>query len=342
MTSLITIKEKLISKVGKPGVKMTQDQFCQRVFNLYGNEYLVLGTYTKSSVKIKIQHTIFNCNHEWETLPSNFLRGHGCPKCGAVKEGLDQRITNSEFLIRVNSKFGEEYDILDNYETCHKKIRIRHKVCKCIFSRTPNTFIRGKGCPKCNCLQVKGKDTNFYKEEVFDLVGNEYEVLGEYTRGRDKISMKHISCGHIWDVEASSFLMGNRCPHCQKSKGEKAIRRYLLSKNILFKEQFKFDDCRGIVRPLPFDFAICDINDCMISLIEYDGEQHYKAMRFTNSDNAKSLEIIQARDKNKTDYCILNNIPLLRIPYWDLKNIDKILDREMLQQEEVDNHGIAI
>ena len=36
------------------------------------------------------------------------------------------------------------------------------------------------------------------------------------------------------------------------------------------------------------------------------------------------------RDKIKNDFCKLNNIYLLRIPYTSFKNIDKILTEEIL------------
>ena len=34
----------------------------------------------------------------------------------------------------------------------------------------------------------------------------------------------------------------------------------------------------------------------------------------------------QIRDKIKVEYCAKNNIPLLVIPYWDFKKIEKIVD----------------
>lgn len=44
----------------------------------------------------------------------------------------------------------------------------------------------------------------------------------------------------------------------------------------------------------------------------------------------KALELLklnQFRDKIKQDYCAKNNIPLLIIPYTELKTIDKILNK---------------
>ena len=35
------------------------------------------------------------------------------------------------------------------------------------------------------------------------------------------------------------------------------------------------------------------------------------------------------RDTIKTKYCKDNNIKLIRIPYWDFNNIEKILKKEL-------------
>jgi hypothetical protein len=41
---------------------------------------------------------------------------------------------------------------------------------------------------------------------------------------------------------------------------------------------------------------------------------------------ANDLEEIQRRDTIKTKYAEDNNIPLVRIPYWDYDNIETILE----------------
>ena len=56
-----------------------------------------------------------------------------------------------------------------------------------------------------------------------------------------------------------------------------------------------------------------------ICFIEYDGSQHYKdGIHWT-----ETKDDIQQRDKIKNEYCQKHNIPLLRIPYWELDNINK-------------------
>ena len=62
-------------------------------------------------------------------------------------------------------------------------------------------------------------------------------------------------------------------------------------------------------------------------IIEYDGEQHYKPMRYHDDEdrNISDFKIRQQRDEIKNKYCEENNIELLRIPYWEKQNIDSII-----------------
>jgi len=113
------------------------------------------------------------------------------------------------------------------------------------------------------------------------------------------------------------------CPVCatKESKGAIAITEFLKMHNMTFKKEHKFTDCKDKA-PLPFDFAVMD-SDRLILLIEFDGKQHYKPVeRFGGKDTFISQ---QRRDKIKTEYCLKNNIPLLRIKYNQVKNIDEIL-----------------
>ena len=58
--------------------------------------------------------------------------------------------------------------------------------------------------------------------------------------------------------------------------------------------------------------------------IEYDGQQHYKPIEKFGVE--KAFEKTKFRDVIKNNYCKDNNINLLRIPYWDYNNIEKILN----------------
>lgn len=91
----------------------------------------------------------------------------------------------------------------------------------------------------------------------------------------------------------------------------------ILQKTILFFfNEYTFPDCRD-KNPLPFDFFLPEYNLC----IEYDGEQHFKPVRFSKTmsdeDMTKKLEITQIHDDIKNKYCHEHGLILIRISYTD-------------------------
>lgn len=93
----------------------------------------------------------------------------------------------------------------------------------------------------------------------------------------------------------------------------------LLDKNnIKYIREYKFIDCKNI-KPLPFDFFLFEYNTC----IEYDGEQHFKINKYFGGE--KGLLKRQKNDNIKNEYCINNNIRLIRIKYNE--NIEEKFNR---------------
>lgn len=120
--------------------------------------------------------------------------------------------------------------------------------------------------------------------------------------------------GHEFEMSWNKFKNGRRCPICLESKGEEKIRLYFENKNIEYIPQYRIKDCKDKYT-LPFDFYIPSLD----LLIEYDGEGHYKDIYGNFEDRVK-------KDSIKTNYCLEHNIKLIRIPYWEYDNIEKILD----------------
>lgn len=129
--------------------------------------------------------------------------------------------TNQYFLNQVVNLVGEEYTFLQSYINADTSIFVRHNKCGNEYKVTPNHFLQGTRCPSCSvkvASKKKTKTTNTYKKEVFEKVGGEYEVLGEYVNTNAHITMKHVSCGHVYDVTPNHFLNTNRrCPLCYKN-----------------------------------------------------------------------------------------------------------------------------
>jgi len=105
-----------------------------------------------------------------------------------------------------------------------------------------------------------------------------------------------------------NHLSGKGCSKCNKSRGELKIGMILKKNNIKHFIQYKFENCK-YKKPLFFDFYLPDHNIC----IEYDGTQHF--VKSFYDDEKENLQVRKLRDSIKTNYCINNNIRLLRIKY---------------------------
>jgi hypothetical protein len=160
------------------------------------------------------------------------------------------------------------------------------------------------------------KDTEGFIQAVKEKHGDQYTVIGEYLNNREKIEVIHNECGHQWRVIPKDLMNEERCPNCITSKGERFMTKLLEKKNIKFEPQYRFDDCRNIY-PLPFDFAVFVNGE--LGLIEFDGSQHFKdSSGFWGGRHG--FEEVQSRDNIKNKYCEDKGIPLLRIPYWWIRN----------------------
>ena len=151
---------------------------------------------------------------------------------------------------------------------------------------------------------------------------NPYEYKNSSTRNL-KI---RCNCGNIFTTSFNNYIRAgvNKCSSCSKreSKNENVISKILEKYNINFISEKRFSECKD-KKALPFDFYLPEYN----LIIEYDGEGHYLERFYNNKSNnpRKSLEKTQRHDEIKNNFCKSFGIELLRIPYWDRDNLEKII-----------------
>jgi len=185
-------------------------------------------------------------------------------------------------------------------------------------------------CP--HCIKVGyGRDTEQLRREIDEITNHEYTLMSEYKTMNDKVLIRHNICHITYAVTPHNFLdSGNRCPFCTTSHNETYINNHFTKNNINFTPQFTYDDLIGLGGGLlKYDFAVFEDKEKtkLQYLLEYDGEFHYFPII---SD--KQLRYQQEHDRRKNVYCDDNNIILVRIPYWDQKNLIEILNK-LIQTE---------
>lgn len=295
------------------------DYFKKEIYNKYGNEYIVLGEYKTSKDKILIKHK--TCGNEFPTTPDAILnKGTGCPICrhreGANKLFLSQK----EFVARVYSIFGDEYTILGEYKGYKEYVLIKHSKCGREYLQQAGDILQGKGCRYCAGTLKKTQEK--FEDELFNLYNGEYTVLGEYVNSKTPILIRHNKCSREYETLPLSILRNHGCNCKSISKGEYQIKNFLEFNKIKYKYQYSNKLCK-FKNKLPFDFAVLDNNKNIICLIEYDGIQHFKPIECFGGQSA--FEKTKIRDNIKNKYCEQYKIPLLRISYLNLDNINIIL-----------------
>ncbi len=253
--------------------------------------------------------------------------------------GNSQRFTKEKFIIISNEIHSNKYNY-DNvvYKNTDTKICI---ICPIHgeFWQTPYMHTRRKhGCPICGkeksikttIERNKNKEHKkpTLKMEQFikkskEIHGNKYDYSKVICiNSKTKVCIICPIHGEFWQIPTNHYINGSGCPACRESKGEKIIRNWLEKNNINFEIQKTFDDCKGKIKKLMFDFYLPDYN----LLIEYDGEQHFKKRGFITEENFLKTKI---NDYKKDKYCNDKNIKLLRINYLD--NIEHKLEALKLE-----------
>ena len=281
------------------------------------NYTLVSTEYKNVTTKLKM---ICSEGHECEISWANFHNNNRrCRKCGRKKASEKQKLT-IEFVKEAFKEKG--YTLLEDiYVDAHTPMKY---ICSNGHEHKINwtNFNTGQGCSKCRDEKLR-EERQFSYEYISEYVRKYgYEIISEeYVNARTPLELK-CPQGHLCYITFWDFKKGSRCNVCEnKYKGERRIAKYLDDNNINYITQKTFKDCKDISY-LKYDFYIPSLNIC----IEYDGEQHYQ-VGFGKGE--EGLADRKRKDKIKTNYCVNNNINLLRIPYWDFENIEEIINQKI-------------
>lgn len=279
---------------------------------------IVIEKYIKGY--IPILH-LCKCGNEWNAMPDNVIKGQNCQECGRKKQAKShEEYVGLVKLFNINTK------VIGLYENNYTPI-LHH--CECgntNWITAPRSVLEGRTCDLCAYKLT-------HEEYVIKLknLRPDIDVLENYIKGNVAILHK-CSCGNDkWMAHPSNVLRGVCCSLCAQSKGERRIKKYLIDNNYFFKPEYSFINLKGLGGGLlRFDFAIFDNENAMNPkiLVEFDGEQHQRWVEGFMTKNA--FIKLQKHDEIKNNFCINNNIKLLRVSHEDFNYIEDILNAELL------------
>jgi hypothetical protein len=299
--------------------KYKPDELSELIHKIHEN-IIILNPYEFKTVSQNKKYK-FYCrihHYEFESVLQSILKGHGCKKCGDEKghEKLKSSIEKiKKKLLKMNIEFmDEKYINSREYYHTFKCMKDGH-----IWKTTVNNVLRSRHL--CSVCSNKKRRTT---EEIQDILNERYDnkiiIESPYKNMKTKSEFRCMACNHVWETTPYPLLNTLKgCPICNCSIGEQLIKRILDEFKIPFEYQKVFlINSRKII----VDFFIPSIN----CIIEFNGEQHYKPVRFNGidiSEAEKNLEKQKLRDKTLKRYCKDTGIKLLILKYTE-KNYETI------------------
>ena len=312
-------------------------------FTKYGDYFIVHVEDLPYGSNIKVKVLCEYCNEERHPRWRDYLKQkdnkYACQHCRQIRTSENSLKERQNYLYNKALNFCNS----KGYVLLTKKDEVSdsntYVTYECLKHGIHNTklysLISGHGCFECGREESANKRMLSIEHIIstFEKFGagllNPHDYIGWDVKN---LKTPCLECGDVFLTSYNSFVKheGQYCPKCSstESNGEKRVRAYLEANNILFNQEYRFDDCKD-KNTLPFDFYLPEYNTC----VEYQGLQHYEPIEYFGGDIR--LRNVQKHDQIKKQYCISHGLRLIEIPYWDMKNIEKILDKELILHEDI-------
>lgn len=270
------------------------------------------------NAKTPIRHYCNIHSMEFVAAPDRVLRCKcGCSECG--RESFERKMVKPYKTYQMElADRRSNIQCIGKYSRATNAALHRCLVCETEWMAEPREILLGhSGCPQC-----RSNRRRTHAEYVTELerANPDIEVVESYINSYTSILHRCKKDGNIWKAAPFNILHnGTGCPKCNESRGEKAVRSYLETHQVIFVPQKIFKDCIN-KRKLRFDFYLPEYN----TVIEYDGEQHFMPVDWFGGE--KCFKSIQQRDDIKNRYCDTNGIRMLRIPYFEYRNIENAIN----------------
>lgn len=258
------------------------------------------------------------CGHKWNTQARNLTRKRGCPNCARIKQNNAKKLSIDRYQHLLDK---HNLELIEDFDCGSAKVLVRCIVCNHVF-KTSMTYLDnfGVGCTNCNKISRGKIAYHLFKQKLKDL-NSHIELQSDFTFMSEKCEFYCVDCHQNFIKTPHDFNKSPFCPICNiNSNLEVAVKHYLIDNSISFELHKSFCNLTGIKGGLlSYDFYLLKYN----LLIECQGEQHEKPIEYFGGE--EQFKVQQEHDIRKYEYAKNNNINLVNIWYYDLKNIEKIL-----------------
>lgn len=320
----------------------------QRAFAFYerfetelGHEWELMTEYRGSHEPLSARH--IPCG-EIRTVPAKDFFRRGCRSCERARAYRSRfEKSGAKYIRRIEA----EYNVTSVSE--YRGRRMPHKwrcnVCGTEIEKTvENILFRGNGyggglqCDICANTHTRliavlkkrlaklqaverANDRKSARREYINSLCKNYEQNGYDIIGISNdlyhVTLLHRKCGRAYTTTVNVMKHGHGCRACSRcgtSYGVQQIEQYLHDNHIQYEREVTFPTCKR-ERMLPFDFAIYDDKGNITHLIEYQGEQHYRATAYFGG--REKLARVQEADAIKRQWARDNHVNLIVVD-WDV------------------------
>lgn len=289
--------------------------------NEVGNRYGKLVVLERDFSKPKSNKNCYwlcqcDCGNQTIVIGTKLRKGE-TKSCGCLRKenGKDKVIDMT------NQKFGH-LTVIERAGSSSSGIAKWRCLCDCGKETIVlGSHLRDGHTISCGCIHNK----NFGENNIIDITNQKFGLLTAIKRLDKKKGTNYIwkcqcDCGQYCEADINSLTQGKKisCGCLSISKGELKIKEILEKNNIFFEQEKTFDNCYSPKTNYRFKFDFF-VNNKYI--IEFDGEQHFYYYNNNGWNTKESFEKNKFNDECKNNWCIKNNIPIIRIPYWYINNI---------------------
>jgi len=306
--------------------RLTLDSITDKCNKIHNSKYKYLKLYWITVNGYDRAMLLIECpvHGEFKQRLDAHMNGSGCYNC--YLEVNKKTITFESAVKESRKVHGDRYKYIELYWDDSSGYNRAMLVIECpihgIFRQRLDGHLSGNVCYQCSVDNSKLSKSDFITRSLKTQPLN----MNDYTNTiitsvSDKATIKCNIHNKYYTQTVNDHMRGNiGCKLCTATVGELAVAKYLDKHNIDFIQEYRFTD---VVFIHYYDFYLPELN----ILIEYDGEQHYKPVK--NLGGKKGLIQTKIRDKRKDDLAITINIPLIRIPYYKLDELDKFLTHQI-------------
>lgn len=298
--------------------------FIEKAKKTHSDKYdYTLVKYVNSSTKVQITCPIHG---SFMQSPAHHVHGRGCKQCGVEKRSSNKKSSLEKFKEIALKIHGNIFDYSQVIYPNNNKEKVKI-ICKegHFFEQSPNSHLRGHGCPICKGINIRRKSLDVIAK--CQVVHNNLYDYSELTYVNDRTKVTIICPDHgPFTQKIASHILGQGCPKCKYWKKETKLFNLLV---------LEFPDINISRQASPewlekqrFDFYFSDYNIA----IEYNGMQHYEPVKIFGGLERYKKQI--EYDLLKKTKCVQNNCILYEIPFFYkkadinniIKNIKKIIN----------------